>query len=142
MNFRFIQYTILATVLIFSMNIHNIFTIYFSSQYWNSSNIRNGNISSSCSNGTNNPALVFGEGISYLPYSNFITSHSALTNLFNLSDDTNNIPPPTNIPVYSSLIPESTSNSIETTTTDYITFITTHINEAVLHLETQVTVSY
>ena len=119
--------------------------ILFSSQYWNLSSIRNGHISTTCSNGSNNSALVFGEGISNLPYENFIASHSALTNVFTLSDKTNNIPttlPPTNIPVCSSLIPETTSNSIETTTTDYIQINTYPINEAILHLETQVTVSY
>ncbi len=88
---------------------------------------------------------MFGEGINSLPFGNFITSHSALTNIFTLSDNTNNIPttpPPTNIPACSSLIPETTSNSIETTTTDYIQINTYPINEAILHLETQVIVSY
>ena len=38
-----------------------------------------------CSLGNNNPALVFGEGINFLPYRNFIASHSALTNVVSLS---------------------------------------------------------
>ncbi len=81
--------------------------ILFSSQYWNLSSIRNGHISTTCSNGSNNSALVFGEGISNLPYRNFIASHSAITNVIKIIDDTNDIPPTlltTHEPVNSSQI--------------------------------------
>ncbi len=123
--------------------------MYFSNIYWNPSNIRNGHISTACSNGSNNSALVFGEGINYPPYVNFITSHSAVTNAITIINVTNNMPVtllPTNKPVSSSPLTESTAvkpNYIfNITTTDNILVTTNSINEAVIHLETQVMVSY
>ena len=92
---------------------------------------------------------MFGEGINYLPYNNFITCHSAVTNVITLSNDTNNIPVtllPTTTTVCSSPLTEPTTvkpnNIFNTTTTDYIPVTTNSINEAVIHLETQVMVSY
>ncbi len=59
--------------------------IICSGQYWNSANIRNGELSFECTNGSNNRALVFGEGINNLPYDRYIASHSVLTNIIDLN---------------------------------------------------------
>ncbi len=123
---------------------------YFSNTYWNPSNIRNGNISSTCSNGTNNPALVFGEGINNFPYEDFITSHSAVTNFINISDYTHSIHGTlqstqfnsfqicyTTSPVIEPTIITSTNNS-DTTATLY-TPITTNSIDTTATLYTPIT---
>ncbi len=61
--------------------------IICSSQYWNSVNIRNGELSFECTNGSNNRALVFGEGINNLPYDGYRASHSVLTNIIDLNEE-------------------------------------------------------
>ena len=66
------------------MCFNSVVNIVCSDQYWTSSNIRNGQISTSCTSGTDNQALVFGEGIR----GGYLVSHSALTNNISLSNIT------------------------------------------------------
>ena len=62
-----------------------------SNEYWNPSNIRNGRVSTSCSVGSNNQALTFGEDIrNDSDFAGFIVTHAALTNVISFTNITKN----------------------------------------------------
>ena len=62
-----------------------------SNEYWNPSNIRNGRMSTSCSVGSNNQALTFGEDIrNDSDFAGFIVTHAALTNVISFTNITKN----------------------------------------------------
>ena len=64
--------------------------VEYSCEYWTPSNIRNGRISTSCSFGSNNRALTFGEDVINKPFAGFIVTQAALTNVFSLKKIPNN----------------------------------------------------
>ena len=82
-----------------------------SSEYWTPSNIRNGRLSTSCSVGSNNQALTFGESIIFKNnnFSGFIVTHAALTNVFPINNITSN-----------ERCQSSTTHSLPTTISSYI----------------------
>ena len=119
---------------------------FFCSHFWTSTNIRNGRVATTCSNGTNNSALVFGENINHLPYRNFLASHSALTNIINLSNKTNNISiTPPNFPPVSGVVctpPYTTlTNSEDSTSTDKVHTTISSIDDSINNIEADILVS-
>ena len=63
---------------------------FYSNDYWNPSNIRNGRIATSCRIGRFNRALTFGEAVNFngISFFGYTVSHAALTNIFSLNNVT------------------------------------------------------
>ena len=89
-----------------------------SSEYWTPSNIRNGRISTSCSAGSNNQALTFGESIIFQDntFAGFTVTHAALTNVFSIKNITSNETSQSSLRhSSSSMVPTSTMSPIHIT---------------------------
>jgi len=110
--------------------------ILLSNEYWTYSNIRNGRVSTSCSVGSNNRALTFGERYIF-DNNNFvgsIISHAALTNVISLNNIFNN-----SFTCQSSITSFSTSSMILTSRlapTPSVSYQTTAVS-SVLHSNSQ-----